>query len=648
MRGRFSLFTAILVACSSLASQAADHQQLVNTMRRAGQAYWQQRGQVEHPDGTYAVFAGEQTVTGPGQPQPRYYNTDSGWVQQPHIFMEQENSPGHAGVLYAYTRAYEATGDKFFLRAAKALGHSLLSAQADNGSGGWWYDMGVLGYDRQPGSPTYKQVLDYGRWVNYFPWGGQANVMDNYQNIGSFDGVSFLAGLALLRLYQVMPSDDTSRDQFFNGAQQLADTIVGFKDVTETGQSSSYQPYGQGGIPQVFPWATLRARQGVDVSAGYPYDIPHNLMVTLNDDAMVNALFFLIEFWQESTNRPELNSDSYLAAIRLNIDYLLDVFALNANEHGRGSWSSQYWINDGSARAGRPTWGRAMEPPSVGFFAESGDELLVKWHNLETDATRKGRIADTLTAFLLFWKNDAVPVNSSPELRALLANSPYWQEKMNNYDPHDLTTWWWWLFYDTGPGTAGSTTAFVSASSKVTDNNQTLYTVYHGLEALELGHYNTSGYPMIRSIANRILVALEEQEGQPARVKLYQADNQRHNWAVDHYFVQNTDARFFTRTLVPSESRAEQALAAFQPDSGFFSPSSRTLAEQSYTIISDALFTNYMCYLAWAAKDNPHTISDSDGDGLSDAEEQAAGSDPFDSESLQLATPVIEQMYSRQ
>jgi hypothetical protein len=72
----------------------------------------------------------------------------------------------------------------------------------------------------------------------------------------------------------------------------------------------------------VFPYGTLKSRPGVDASEEYPYEIPRNLMPTLND---------------------------------------------------------------GSPRDGKPTWGRAMEPPAVGFFSERADEVLVKWHGLDTE-----------------------------------------------------------------------------------------------------------------------------------------------------------------------------------------------------------------------------------------------------------------------
>ncbi|MCX6864731.1 MAG: hypothetical protein NTV46_00685, partial [Verrucomicrobia bacterium] len=367
-------------------------QDVINALQRAGNAYWDQKVVINHPEGIYYGYSGTQTVVEPGV--QRYYDSDSGYIPEPHIYTEQENSPGHAGVGIAYVRAYEVTKNKFFLRAAKSLGDTLLSAQRDNGSGGWWYDMGVIGWDRLTGSPTYKQTRDFGRWVNFFPWGAHGNVQDDHQGLGTFDGVSQLAGYFLLRLYQACPEDDGDRAKYLAGAKRLADMIVALGSVTDP--DMGFRPYGSGGIPQNFPYGLMKYRPGTDVSAGYPYALPHNLMVTLNDDAMVGTLHFLIEFWKITGKNDAIDHDKYLSAIRLNVDYLMDVFDLNAGPNGRGGFASQYWVDDGSPRAKRPTWGRAMEPPAFDVFCGRGEDLLVRWWTDEVDAARKSRIEQTM------------------------------------------------------------------------------------------------------------------------------------------------------------------------------------------------------------------------------------------------------------
>ena len=623
-------------------------QDVIDAITQAAHAYWAQRVVIEHPDGTFYGYSGKQTVVDPAEPGDRYYGSDSGWVPEPHIFMESEDSTGHAGAAFGFLSGYEATGDKFLMRVAKSLGDTLLSAQQDNGSGGWWYDMGVIGYDRQEGSPTYKETVDYGRWVNYYAWGGHGNVMDNYQDIASFDGVSWLPGYYLLRLYQALPGDDPDRDSYLAGAKWLADTITGFQDVTDPYEG--FKPYGAGGIPQIFPYAVMRDRDGVDASAGYPYDMPHNVMPTLNDDAMIGALFFLAEFWQEALDNPGLDQQVYLDGVRLNVQYLIDVFDLNAQE-GRGTWASQYWLSDGSDMAGRPTWGRAMEPPAFTFNTARADEFLVKWHSLETDEALKGEIDRVLTGHFLYWKYEAAPVNSRPEWIEALSDCPYLSGSMLNYDPEDVRTWYWWLWYNHDAtavdrfGDPVPLNAFVSSSSKITDGiNDELYTTYYGDDALVWGHYNTSNYPMIRSIGNRIYTVLLEHGQGGASVDLLDGSGGSHDRTLSHYFDLDTENRLF-KTGEYSESLLSLALTELDQDTGFFLAKEGSVGGQTRTYVEDWSFSSRMCRLAWGVGNTEGEATDSDGDGWSDVEEGAAGTDTHDSASCPDAeehSPIAE------
>ncbi len=186
--------------------------------------------------------------------------------------------------------------------------------------------MGVVGYDRQPGSPTQRQTRDYGRWVNYSPWGGHGNVMDQDQKVSTFDGVSHLCGYFLLRLCQALPEEDDDREKYLRSARWLADTVVGFKDVRDPDQH--FRPYFHGGIPQVFPYGTMKSRAGVDASKDYPHDIPRNLMPTLNDDAVIGALLFRLCLVEDG-DRPSVNFNAR------QIDHY---FGLDTEVHFFGKW----------------------------------------------------------------------------------------------------------------------------------------------------------------------------------------------------------------------------------------------------------------------------------------------------------------------
>lgn len=628
---RLRIITLMMVSALFLPQLAAvpARQDLINALQRAGAAYWDQKVVIQHPDGIYYGYSGTQTVVEPGV--QRYYESDSGYIPEPHIFIEQEASSGHAGVGIAYVRAYEMTKNKFFLRVAKSLGDTLLSAQRDNGSGGWWYDMGVIGWDRLTGSPTFRQTRDFGRWVNYFPWGGHGNVQDDHQGLGTFDGTSQLAGYFLLRLSQACPADDVDRIKYLAGAKRLADMIVALGSVTDL--DKGYRPYGSGGVPQHFPYDLMKHRTGIDAIAGYPYELPHNLMVTLNDGAMTNAIYFLIEFWKLTGKDDAIDHDKYLSAIRLNVDYLMDVFDLSAGPNGRGGFASQYWVDDGSSRAKKPTWGRAMEPPAFDVFGSPGEDALLKWWTEEIDTVRKSRIEQTILRLLLYYKLDAKPVNSDPTWVDQLNNSqppcPYWYAStMNKYDPAKPVTWWWWLWYN-HDASAGPLNTLVSSSVYISESNPTAYVRYFGADALVYGHYNKQAYPMLRdNMGWKIYLSLGGSESTPA-VRLLTGDTKNDTWIRERYGL-DTHNRFFG-TRGEGASAATTALAELDTTSGFFLPKTALIAGHTYKTVSDVFFSTRMVCLANSLGSISGTVVDSDGDGVIDSTEVARGSDPLDS-----------------
>jgi len=366
--------------------------------------------------------------------------------------------------------------------------------------------------------------------------------------------------------------------------------------------------------------------------------MPHNVMPTLNDDAMIGALFFLTEFWQEALDNPGLDQQVYLDGIRLNVQYLIDVFDLNAHE-GRGSWASQYWLSDGSDMAGRPTWGRAMEPPAFTFNTAHADEFLVKWHSLETDEALKGEIERVLTGHFLYWKYEAAPVNSRLEWIEALSDCPYLSSSMQNYDPDDVRTWYWWLWYNHDAsavdrfGDPVPLNAFVSASSKITEGiNDEFYRTYYGDDALVWGHYNTSSYPMIRSIGAKMHLMLVEDGQGGASVDLLDGAGGQHDRTLSHYFNLDTENRLF-KTGEYSETLLSLALTELDQDTGFFLAKEGFVGGQTRTYVQDWSFSSRMCRLAWGVGNTEGEVIDSDGDGWSDVEEGAAGTDTHDSAS---------------
>ncbi|MFH1379498.1 MAG: T9SS type A sorting domain-containing protein [bacterium] len=599
-------------------------QEVINVITKASHAYWGQRAVINHPDGPFYGYCGGQTVIDPENPDDRYYSSDWDWLKEPHFFQEQEDSAGHPGVGFGYIQAYLATKDKFLMRAAKSLGDTLVSAQQENGSGGWWYDMGVLGYDRREGSPTFGQVIDFGRWVNIFSWGGNANVQDYNQGCSTFDGVSWLPGMFLLRLYQALPQEDPDRDKYLQGAKWLAETIVGFKDVEDL--SGGFKPYGIGGIPQVWPYEKAKTHWPLPDALGFN-GIGYPCFVTPNDGAMMNALFYLLEFWKEAQVNPALNAQTYYDAIVLNIEYLIQVFELNANDPDPlydnlklGSWGKQFYVNDGTSKSGKITWGRMMEPPAYDN-RNYIDEFLLQIYDEPAFASYKPAIEDVLKRFLMFWRCKVEPVNAAYHVDLGFAADDNFYTA---YNPSDVTTWEFWVYINSDPNAIDKNGNPIVLNDWISAND---YEIYAGEEAFT----EPRGARIRSDIRTKISLALIEVGGNNFSLDLFHGTDDRHNKDLRYYFgLSDLSKRFFNQIPISLEG----VLDTFDHDTGFFSVNTLNKDGKIYQTVHDRTFFSRMIALADGLNDMDGSLNDSDGDGFSDEEEIREGSDINDSESF--------------
>jgi len=653
-RSVFILFLSIF-CCYVSDSHAYTRQEIINALTQAGHAYWEQRVVIEHTSTgkTFFGFSGKQTVKEDGV--PRYYDTDTHFVLDPHIFIEAEDSKGPAGILFAYVKAYEATGNKFFLRAAKSLGDTFIQAQIDNNTGGWWHDMGVM-----------ADGVDQGVFVNYFPWGEGVHAEPQYQHIGDNDGASYLQATSLLRLEQALPDEDPDKGgKYLASAKWYADTLVALKDVTLIRDGVTYHPYGNGGIPQMFPFETVTdGRRSIDFCKNctfpedYPEgfkDYPHNIMITLNDDAMLGAVLFLGEFALEARTNAGLDEATYLAAGRLNIDYLLDRFNELAAPGGNSAWATAYYIQDGSINANKPTWLRSMEPP--GFYAQSSaDDILVYWYkNIETEPTRLAAINTTMAKHALFWKYDAKVVNgdqsyinvvagdhtgndagSDPVLTGPARN---WTKADTDYDENNANTWYYWYVANHDPAT-GAIGLPVSGPDpqKCKSAGDNCYTRTVGLPATYRCNFTNGNFYSYQETGYPPLIGSSMGTSPPSHeiAMFLDETNTGYNW--EHVFLKNyhfydPDRRFFYKHNY-SSTKVTEALNELDPETKFFRPGQEMIYGTLYRVIYDNFFTQRVSCLAWGI-DNGGTgdVLDSDGDGYSDTEEITSQSDIFDSES---------------
>ena len=132
-------------------------------------------------------------------------------------------------------------------------------------------------------------------------------------------------------------------------------------------------------------------------------------------------------------------------------------------------------------------------------------------------------------------------------------------------------------------------------------------------------------------IRDRIITVLREPDNAPPYVDLLHAQDDKHTRGVRYYFGLDPDLRIL-RIWAGSEGRLNDALARLDQETGFFGAKEITLAGKTYTWVEDLLFARYLGVLAWGTENEVGIVADSDGDGYTDEQENAADTDPFDSE----------------
>jgi hypothetical protein len=447
--------------------------------------------------------------------------------------------------------------------------------------------MTVVGYDKRKGSPTYGQVVNFGRWVNATPFSRHAQVSLYEANLTSLDGCSHIQALALLRLSQILPAEDPDKDRYLAGAKRFADIIAELPQYQST--LYGYYPYKNGGTPQFLPFDQvvnqhMATYDGVPGYGLYPYAVPYNTMVTLNDGAMIHVMLFLIEFWKEAKTNPSLSPEKYFTAIKLNVDYLLDRFEISANPDGRGAWAMQYYIEDGSPRAGRPSWGRRYEPPAFSPHAQA-DTVLMAWHRVETNAARKLRIARALLNWCLYWKFSVKPLNH-PSIREDAIKSPAWSENYANYIEGDVNTYHWWTFYNHDPRLA-PLNALVSGSRR----SEPHYTYSFGTAAMIPPEGSAFLYGMIRDHP-RAKIPLILRDGQPPQVELWHnVEGDLHDRDLISRFGTDAGRNLFS-LLGPPSTKTGPNMSEIDPATGFILPKVIDIYGQNYVTIKDSNFTS--------------------------------------------------------
>jgi len=255
-------------------------------------------------------------------------SADQVWVQP----------PGTPTVGLAFLKAYAATGDKFYLDAAKAAGDALVYGQLK--SGGWTNNVDF--------DPRGNQVALY---RNGKGRGRNNSTLD--------DGITQGAIRLLVRLDEALEFKDA---KIHESAKIALDALLAAQ-------------FPNGAFPQV--WTGPVTSQPV-VKPSYP-DYEWRTegkiknywdMYTLNDNVAGNVTAALLEAWHV------YKDDRYKQALVKLGDFLV----LAQMPEPQPAWCQQYNYEM------KPIWARRFEPPAVcGSESQDVMESLMKIHSLTND-----------------------------------------------------------------------------------------------------------------------------------------------------------------------------------------------------------------------------------------------------------------------
>lgn len=266
--------------------------------------------------------------------------------------------PGTPSVGMAFLRAYEATGDPFYLEAAKEAADALAWGQLE--SGGWTYSIDF--------SPQWRR-----KWYRRADKGKLSpEEASRRRNWTTFDDDTTQSALRfLMRLVKLIGSPRDERDQRIRDAMEY-----GLEGILRA-------QYPNGAWPQGYDGREYRPEEHPKKRAWIPKEWPrrppkgrrYRLYYTFNDGAIPNCILTLLEAYRL------FGRDEFLEAARRGGDFII----LSQLPDPQPGWAQQYDFDM------KPAWARKFEPPALSsaesaqairalleLYLETGEERYLK------------------------------------------------------------------------------------------------------------------------------------------------------------------------------------------------------------------------------------------------------------------------------
>lgn len=295
--------------------------------------------------------------------------------------------PGTPSMGDLFVDAFTASGDSYFRAAARDVAKALTYGQLE--SGGWHYS---VDFDPERAKRYYRRG-DVGTL--------SGAELSKRKNTSTYDDNNTQSALRFLMRYVVIaPGDRVARETLDYGLQKLVEAQYpnGAWPQRYRGEKADPNDYPilKASIPEVY--SRLYEKQ---------YYSDH---YTLNDDALRDLIWTMLEAWKQFGNR------EYLDAVRKGGEFLL----MAQLPEPQPVWAQQY-----NSRM-EPAWARAFEPPAAcGGESVGAMRMLMDLHIEFGDA----KYLEPISRALKWYERSKVADNTWNRYYELGSNRPIFGDR---------------------------------------------------------------------------------------------------------------------------------------------------------------------------------------------------------------------------